>query len=405
MRPRNRRKPRKINKVFKQSKRDSSVANVRGHKLPSLTGLANIVGAPVLGLSSAVTSVWYSLGSKLTPQTTPPVPTICIGSMRGYCCGRFLLASWMLGWSLVKGLSPLLIGKTRETGSAPGVYEVGPESSILNAGAELPLLSRYFSQAKILIGSSIKASVKESVAAFSPEIIFLYDTFFRFGLYNDANLVVLDQQDLEADWNRVWPLGPWRASSKALVRATAIILFMTVEDFQIRKNLIGRRLGFLNVPVFHMYMRIWRLREIFSAEAEQSARTSFKSEQTKMTPYLFVSRQGRHQLYISELEKKLGYPPRIAVTFPDNYHISVQDRQKVESEAKRMRCERIITPPEEASFFGGLKEMPLWTWDPEVIFGESLGSEQSFAVWWGRICKDFYDRATQRSNKSRFKNK
>jgi tetraacyldisaccharide 4'-kinase len=87
-------------------------------------------------------------------------------------------------------------------------------------------------------------------------LFILDDCFQHLALGRHLDLVLLTPEDLGRDWDRVFPVGRWRESRRALARASAFLVKAPAAEFAAARERIEARLGAYGRPVFQFDLHI-----------------------------------------------------------------------------------------------------------------------------------------------------
>jgi tetraacyldisaccharide 4'-kinase len=297
--------------------------------------------------------------------------------MTADCRGRVLLISWLLGWAAARGLVAAVAAPRREASSQALPFQVLAGGDPWECGPEAALLASYIPDGRILVDTDPVRAAKAAIRRFRPDLLVLQDGFVDSRLYHDLRLAMLTPRDLGPDWDRPLPAGGWRGDASALRRASAFCVFAGPQGLEAAMEAAARRLGDFGRPVFGLTFDIWRFRGPDGPVA---------AEALGEEPYIAVLGESDREVLPELLRQKLGAAPRLVFFVHDRHRFTRQDLEHLRADADRLRAAGIVTSPRLALKLrpGGqaLDALPVWTYDPEVVFGPTLWTDAPFLPWW-----------------------
>lgn len=350
--------------------------------LPAPAELVRAVGkrclaAPALGyaLYRRLDALLHARG--VLRACRPGVPSVAVGGLSADCRGRVLLTSWLLGWAQSRGLSAAVAMPRRDCAPPDLPFQVPPGGDPWECGPEAALLASYIPDGRILVDADPRRGARTAVRRFAPDLLVLQDGFAETRLAWDLGLAILSPRDLGPDWNRPLPAGPWRGDAALLGRASAYFVFAGPQGLASAMLAADKRLGHFGRPVFGLTFDLWRFRGPDGPVAPETLGEE---------PYIAVLGESDREMLPELLRQKIGAAPRLSFFVHDRHRFTRQDFEHLRADAARMRVAGFVTSPRLAlklrdgeAALGGL---PIWTYDPEVVFGPSLGTELSFLPWW-----------------------
>ncbi|WP_161794841.1 tetraacyldisaccharide 4'-kinase [Desulfonatronum thioautotrophicum] len=154
----------------------------------------------------------------------PPRPCISVGNIRWGGTGKTPICAWLLAWAAERNRQCVLLTRGYRAHPPRLPFHVKPDASPQKAGDEPLLLARTFPASKIVVDPKRSRAGKWAWASWQPDLFLLDDGLQHMAVARDINLVLLTLPDLENDWNKVVPSGPWREGPSALSRADAYLI-------------------------------------------------------------------------------------------------------------------------------------------------------------------------------------
>ncbi|MHC1791335.1 tetraacyldisaccharide 4'-kinase [Solidesulfovibrio sp.] len=340
-----------------------------------LLAAALVLPAGLYSLYRRIEAKFFSLG--LGRVCRPAAATAVVGGMSPDCRGRVLLTAWLLGWANARGVGAAVAGPVGD-GHPPALpFQVMPGANPNEAGIEAALLARYAPSGRFLVDPDLRRAAVSAVRAFGPRLLVLQDALGEPRLRRDVELAILTLDDLGPGWNRVFPAGSWRRGARVLAQASAFCIHAGPLTLEAAMQAAAKRLAVYGKPVFGMTFDIWRWRgpDGPAGAAALAGR-----------PYITVLGESDRDSLPQMIGSQLGAAPRMAFFVHDRHRFTRQDFEQLQADAVRLRAEVVITSPRFALKLrqGGprLDGLPVWTYDPEVVFGPTLFTDQPFLAWW-----------------------
>lgn len=333
--------------------------------------------APALGyaLYRRLDALLHARG--LLATCRPGVPSVAVGGLGADCRGRVLLTSWLLGWAGARGLSTAVAMPRRDCAPPETPFRVPPGGDPFECGPEAALLASYVPDGRILVDADPRRGARTAERRFAPDLLVLQDGFAECRLAWDLGLALLTPRDLGPDWNRPLPAGPWRGDAALLSRASAFCVFAAPQGLDAAMRAADKRLSSLGRPVFGLTFDLWRF---------HGPDGPVEPLDIGAQPYLAVLGESDREMLPDLLRQKLGAGPRLSFFVHDRHRFTRQDFEHLRADAARMRVAGVVTSPRLALKLRAgtdtLEGLPIWTYDPEVVFGPTLGTTASFLAWW-----------------------
>jgi len=303
--------------------------------------------------------------------------TVGVGGMSPECRGRVLLTAWLLGWANARGVVAAVAGHLGGGNPPARPFQVLAGTDPAAAGIESALLARYAPPGRIIIDEDQARAAKTAARTFGPEMLVLQDALGNPRLGRDLDLALLTPEDLGPGWDRVFPAGRWRREAAVLSRASAFCVFAGPAVLPAAMALAEKRLAPFGRPVFGMTFSLWRWR----GPAGPAPLDALVDE-----PYCAVLGESDREMLPQQLHSLLGAAPRLALYVHDSHRFTRQDLEDLRADAVRLRARVIVTSPRFALKLlpgaGLLDGLPVWTYDPEVVFGPTLFTDLPFLSWW-----------------------
>ncbi|GAB6061092.1 tetraacyldisaccharide 4'-kinase [Desulfonatronum parangueonense] len=320
-------------------------------------------------------------GKGVLRRWRPPCPCISVGNIRWGGTGKTPVCHWLLNWASRSGMRSVVL--TRGYRSRPPAlpYLVRPESRPAEAGDEPLLLAQANPDAHVVVDPKRSRSGKWAWSKWSPDLFLLDDGFQHLPVIRDVNLALLLPQDLDQDWNRVLPSGPWREGPKALARADAFLIKLPdLDNFPtFARELVASRLSLFGKPIF------------FFAPSPKGLTNLLTSEQTHRLPerhdntYMLVSGVANPALVDHTASALLGAAPRRHDAFADHHAFSPRDIDDIVRKAKTAGAGHVVCTAKDAVKIRDI--IPLdtpvqwWSLDMTIRFASLSDEAPRFAEW------------------------
>lgn len=306
------------------------------------------------------------------PRQGTQAPCVSVGNISWGGTGKTPLCSRLLSWAAGRGLSPVLL--TRGYGASPSrlPFVVEPDSPVGQAGDEPLLLARMEQRAKVLVDPDRRRSAEAAERRFRPGVVILDDGFQHLALKRDIDLVLLRPEDLDQEWNRVFPAGTWREGVRALDRADAFLIKCAPRDFEYLAPRLNDRLSGLGRPVFSFHLESKRV---------ASLKAGRMAKDLGGAPYVIMTAVADPQGVEESARDLLGYEPRERFFFPDHHPFAASDLREVGKVAEALGQAAILVTPKDSVKIERMGVDNVWSLVPQVSFGPRLWSDLDFESW------------------------
>ena len=325
----------------------------------------------------------------------PACPVVSVGNIAWGGSGKTPITGKLLGFvrSLSLRAAVLSRGYKADPGSAPLL--VRRDSSPGRAGDEPLMLARAYPEAAIITFPDRAEAARYAEKRYHPDLIILDDGMQHLRVRRDIELVLLRPEDLEADWNRVIPAGPWREGAGALASASAFIVKADPGQFSSLESIAWQRLEPYGKPLFSFSMEPVGLRPLFPrGDADQAAKAGaterLRPEEYHDRAYVLVSGVGNPSGVEATAVRLMGRPPLQHFDFADHHAYSEADIQAVRKLLPAPLP--VICTAKDAVKLGAFREAwdgaPVWSLETDVVFGPGLFVEHNFPAWFGHVLNE-----------------
>jgi tetraacyldisaccharide 4'-kinase len=300
----------------------------------------------------------------------PPVPCVSVGNIRLGGTGKTPTIAWLLEWAQGRNLAPLVLTRGYRSRPPFSPYPVASTSPAEEAGDEPLLLAQKVPGARIIVDPNRVRAGRWAISQKRPDIVFLDDGFQHLRIARDIDLCLLTPEDLDEDWNRVLPAGPWREDASALKRAHAFIVACEALDDEMLDVLSRLRLG-TKRPVYRMDARIPWARQVHGPGQATDLR------HLRAVLVTGIARPGRVWRIA---QRDLGLNPAGHLTFPDHHPFSPADWEHITATAKRLHAEAIVCTGKDAVKLAPLSDERLWVLDLSLSFSP-ITAHPALELW------------------------
>lgn len=315
-------------------------------------------------------------GKNWLPRWRPPVPCISLGNIRWGGTGKTPLCQWLLRWAKNKNLRPALLTRGYKARPPALPYLVRPGSPAGEAGDEPLLLAQGAPWARIVVDPKRIRSGPWAWQQWQPDLFILDDGFQHLSVIRDLDLLLLLPGDLDRDWGRTIPSGPWREGSQALTRADAFLIKANDQECPQLQPLIQARLSRFNKPLFTFSPRPYGLADLH---------TDQPATQVLKRPYLLVSAVAGPSSVEQTAASLLSTSPAKHFAFPDHHPFSSRDILQILQEAQSLNVQDVVCTAKDAVKLKALPRPEIalkwWRLDMEVVFGQALEGNDCFETW------------------------
>jgi len=324
-----------------------------------------------------------------------------VGNIAWGGSGKTPLTAWLLSFARTASLKAAVLSRGYKANPGNAPLHVQPGIVAEQAGDEPLMLAHAFPEAAIISFPDRAEAARYAEACFSPDLIILDDGMQHLAVRRDINIVILRAQDLEEDWNRVIPSGPWREGVSALASVSAFVIKAEADELARLEGLAWQRLGFFARPLFSFRMAPTGLRPLFPPESDISADTSattsigyaaqdlLRPEDYRDRPYVLISGVGNHKGVEATATRLMGRSPVRHFDFADHHPYFETDVQAVRNMFPALLP--VLCTAKDAVKLAAFREAwggtPVWVLETEAEFGPSVFTEESFLSWFTRSLK------------------
>lgn len=332
---------------------------------------------PLSYLYTLVMRIRRALGKiGLLGRLNPYCPCISVGNISWGGTGKTPVIDWLLSWAEQRQLSVAVLTRGYKSDSSILPLYVKPHHKPKEVGDEPLMLAIEHPNASILVDPNRVRSGRYAVQVLKPDLLLLDDGFQQVGVKKTLDVVLLREEDLTTQWNRVIPAGSWREGRKALEDASAFLIKADKGKMQSLLPIIQNRLFDFGKPVFSFYLKPVLLKGAGSLESLTAKEFAGRS-------YILVTGVGNPKQVLYTVESYLGYSPETHIIFSDHHRYTFQDVNRLLSFNLPIIC--------TMKDFVKLQWLPvseLWGLQVKTVFEGSLWSEYSFPQWlaalWGK---------------------
>lgn len=327
----------------------------------------------------------------------PACPCVSIGNIALGGSGKTPLVSLLLDWARERGVKAVVLsrGYKGRCGASPLAVRFDTPPGV--CGDEALMLARVHSQATVLVHPRRTKAARLAEDFLQPELFILEDGMQHLALRRGADIVLLRPQDLEADWNRVLPAGPWREGKSALAAATVFALKLDAGGESLSSSAL-ERLACLDRPVYPFRLQVKTLRPLvangnfLNGEAPGpclypdacSAVSAFCPEDLRGQPYMLASGVGNPAGVESTAARFMGLEPERHFIFADHHFFTEADVRAI-AVAAPLSWPLLCTAKDAVkleAFAGSFAGRALLVMDSVPVFEPSLFTNLSFLDWW-----------------------
>lgn len=311
----------------------------------------------------------------LLGRLNPYCPCISVGNISWGGTGKTPVIDWLLNWAEQRQLSVAVLTRGYKSDSSILPLYVKPHHKPKEVGDEPFMLAMEHPNTSILVDPNRIRSGRYAVQVLKPDLLLLDDGFQQVGVKKILDVVLLREEDLTTQWNRVIPAGSWREGRKALEDASAFLIKADKGKMQSLLPIIQNRLFHFGKPVFSFYLKPVLLKGVGSIKSLTAKEFADRS-------YILVTGVGNPNQVLHTVESYLGYSPETHIIFSDHHRYTFQDVNRLLSFDLPIIC--------TMKDFVKLQWLPiseLWGLQVKTVFEGSLWSEYSFPQWlaasWG----------------------
>lgn len=310
-------------------------------------------------------------------QYRPSCPCIAVGNVSLGGTGKTPLTGWLLDWAENANISAVILSRGYGAKRRKAPVVVRPSTPASLAGDEPLLLARNHPKATIISYPKRIVSAEMADHTIYPDIIILDDGMQHLAIQRDADIVLLQPEDLGAQWNKVLPAGTWREGEESLSNAAAFAIKLSPEKFKELAPLAKKRLARFGVPLFSFALvpgGCWQL----GNKGGDRGSVAFPD-----TDYLLLTGVGLPAQVVNTAVAMTGKEPAKRMDFADHHAYDQKDVSRIRAAAGVMP---ILCTEKDAvkleplyHFFQG---HPIFVMKAKVSFGPALFTSSTFAEWW-----------------------
>ncbi len=302
------------------------------------------------------------------------VPCVSVGNIGWGGSGKTPVVEWLLQWARDAGLHGVVLSRGYKAVPPRLPYEVTPDSDPREAGDEPLMLARRCPWAIVVVDPVRKRAADWAQKMLDPDVFVLDDGFQHLAVARDVDIVLLKQDDLVQEWERVLPSGSWREGAGALKDAHAFCIKATPEEFAALKPLLMRRLGAHGRPVFGFSLISAGLVSVNRQPAEEVADLGGR-------PYALVSGVADPAQVCVSAQQFLGYPPVEQHIFADHHAFGPDDMRRMARAGVDLVC-----TPKDAVKLAAQQDVAVWSLMPQTVFHSTLNTDvgTDFNEWWNK---------------------
>ncbi len=314
----------------------------------------------------------------------PDIPTIAIGNISFGGTGKTPLTDWLLTWAETRGLVPAVLtrGYKGMPGKAPLL--VGPNTSVRLAGDEPLMLARRHPNSHILAFPRRDVSAEFAQKYLRPDLFILDDGMQHLAVNRHLNIVLLTQDDLGRQWNRVLPGGSWREGKSALSSASAFCIKSGPDEFAALEKSAKERLERLGVPLFSFSLKPLGLVSLFREGRAFGSSDYMPREVYHNKPYVLLSAVGKPGQVEATATAFIGRRPDTHFKFEDHHGFSLSDFKMITRPGLPIVCTAKDAVKLSALFkkTGRNLALGIYVLEVGVEFGPALFTTDDFPAWW-----------------------
>lgn len=332
----------------------------------------------------------------------PVCPCVSVGNIAFGGTGKTPLVSWLLEEARRAGRKAVVLSRGYRAKPGPEPLLVRCDTPVEKAGDEPLMLARQHPEAAVLVHPKRALSARYAAEHLAPDLMILDDGMQHLAVKRDLDLVLLRPDDLEGDWNRVIPSGPWREGVTALNAASAFLIKAGPEEFARLEPQLRRRVQGYERPVFSFELEPVGLRPLFSAGGGPGEDAPGEEEPGHQEPgggatgcvaagetpfdgaYALLSGVGNPAGVEASATRFMGRPPLQHFDFPDHHAYTGTEVQAV---LKMLPVPLpVLTTAKDAvklaAFAPLFANSPAYVLHSRAVFGPALFCSQDFPAWW-----------------------
>lgn len=319
----------------------------------------------------------------LLGRLNPHCPCISVGNISWGGTGKTPVIDWLLTWAEQRQLPVAVLTRGYKSNNSVFPLYVKPHHKSREVGDEPLMLALEHPEAAILVDPNRIRSGEYAIQVLKPKLLLLDDGFQYISVKRMLDLVLLQEEDLTTQWDRVIPAGSWREGRHALESASAFLIKADKEKMESLLPAIQNRLSYFGKPVFSFYLKPVSLKGTSPSEKVTAKEFSGRS-------YILVTGVGNPNQVLHTVEAYLGHSPEKHIIFSDHHRYTFQDVNLLLSFNLPIIC--------TMKDFVKLQWLPvkeLWGLQVKTVFEGFLWSEYSFpqwlAKWWDENNRNILD--------------
>ncbi len=352
----------------------------------------------------------YAAGKKLVHR--PGCACVSVGNIAWGGTGKTPLVSHLLGWAIERGRKVVVL--SRGYGGKPGEQPllVHADTPAGVCGDEPLMLARAHPKAGVVVFPSRAEAARYAENNLEPDLLLLDDGMQHLAVARDLDLVLLRPADLEEDWGRVIPAGPWREGPSALRAASAFVAKVEPAEFAQLAPAAHKRLAGFGVPLFSFSLEAVGLKPVqadppASGDCRPSQASTHAAgagnrppcgeqslpRETAVDPgkasmlggeYVLTAGVGDPAGVERSARGFFGRTPAHSLFFADHYAFTADDLKRMASHGLPVVC-AAKDAVKLAPLLAGVS-VPFFSLEVRPVWGPALFSDQTFLQWWeGRL--------------------
>ncbi len=310
---------------------------------------------------------------------------VSVGNISWGGTGKTPVVDWLLSWCAAHGKKAAVLTRGYRAHPPQMPFIAHPDGLPEECGDEPLMLAQRHPDALIAVDRRRVRAGRMIETSAEPDIFILDDGFQHLAVRRDADLVLLDCDDLRlksgnghapSNWNMVIPVGTWREPASALSDASAFLVKTNEEEWPSLIPALATRLKEVPRPVFAFRMKPEGLRPL--AGAPQTA-------PEELGKYILATGIGKPEQALGTAFECMGKMPEQTLEFPDHF-----DFQKARAALERPGLPLVCTGKDAVKIARLRLSVPCYALDAKADFFAALppsggkDAELSFSSWWKR---------------------
>ncbi len=288
-----------------------------------------------------------------------PRPVISVGNISMGGSGKTPVTGFLARYFFSRHLWPVILTRGYKARPPACPFLVDSDCSPNQCGDEPLMLCRTLKdKASIVVDPDRFRAGQWAMNSLKPGIFLLDDGFQHTRLSRDLDLVLLTPQDIGLGWNRVFPLGTWRESSKALDRAD--ILLINLWDCSLEK-----------IQEQCRARSLWDRNQVFFFRVAATSLKNMDSGQIRTTlasPYLLVTGLAGPDRVQRSITALMGHQPRKHLRFPDHCAFGPEIMSLIASQAAKQKVKDIVCTAKDAVKIAPQPGLNIWVARSDLHF-------------------------------------